>query len=76
VVENLFDQSAQDGSGNETVLTASNQNAARTLQAFNPFTTTPVLGVHYELGPDFGRPISADDYQNPRSVYFSIGFRF
>jgi len=76
VVDNLFNQAAQDGSGNETVFTASNQNPARTIQAFNPFTTTPVEGVHYQLGPDFGRPISADDHQLPRSVYFGVGFRF
>jgi hypothetical protein len=76
VVENLFDQSAQDGSGNETVFTASNQNPGRTLQAFNPFTTTPVEGVHYERGPSFGHAISADDYQLPRTFYFAVGFRF
>lgn len=76
VVDNLFNQAAQDGSGNETVFTASNQNPGRTLQAFNPFTTTPVAGVHHELGPSFGRPISADDYQLPRSFYLALGFRF
>jgi outer membrane receptor for ferrienterochelin and colicin len=76
VVDNLFDQSAQDGSGNETVYTFANQNPARTMRAFNPFTDTPVQGVHYELGPDFGRPLGAADYQAPRSVYFSLGFRF
>lgn len=76
VVDNLFNQAAQDGSGDETVFTASNQNPGRTLQAFNPFTTTPVEGVHYELSPSFGRPISADDYQSPRSFFFALGFRF
>jgi hypothetical protein len=46
------------------------------MQAFNPFTTTPVDGVHYQRGPDFGRALSADDYQSPRSFYFALGFRF
>ena len=76
VVDNLFDQAAQDGAGDETVFTASNQNPGRTLQAFNPFTTEPQEGVHYQLSPNFGRPLSADDYQLPRSVYFAVGFRF
>lgn len=76
VVENVFNQSAQDNAGNQTVFSASNQNPARTMQAFNPFTTKPVEGVHYELGPDFGRPLSALDYQTARNYYFSVGFRF
>jgi outer membrane receptor for ferrienterochelin and colicin len=76
VVNNLFDQSAQDGIGNSTVFSATNQNAARSLVAFNPFTETPVEGAHFELGPDFGRAISASDYQAPRSYYFSVGLRF
>ncbi len=76
VLENLFDQSAQDRSGNETVFTFSNQNPARTLQRFNPFTETPVEGVHYQLGPDFGRGVEAADYQIPRTFSFAVGFRF
>lgn len=76
VVDNLFNQSARDNAGNQTVYSASNQNPARTMQAFNPFTATPTEGVHYELGPDFGRALSADDYQAARSYYFSLGFRF
>jgi outer membrane receptor for ferrienterochelin and colicin len=76
VVDNLFDQVARDGTGNETIFTFTNQNPERSMQAFNPFTTTPVDGVHYQRGPDFGRALSADDYQSPRSFYFALGFRF
>ncbi|MBK5256849.1 MAG: TonB-dependent receptor [Vicinamibacteria bacterium] len=76
VVNNLFDQSAQDGIGNSTVFSATNQNTARSLVAFNPFTETPVAGRNFELGPDFGKAISASDYQAPRGYYFSMGFRF
>jgi len=76
IVDNLFNQSAQDSSGNETVYTFGNQNPARTMQSFNPFTTQPVEGVHYELGPDFGRPLAASDYQSPRTFQFAVGFRF
>jgi outer membrane receptor for ferrienterochelin and colicin len=76
IVDNLFNQSAQDQSGDETVFNASNQNPARTMQAFNPFTTEPVQGVHYELGPSFGQPLEAADYQTPRTFTFAVGFRF
>ena len=55
---------------------ATTENAARTMRTFNPFTTTPVEGVNYELGPSFGKALSADDYQAARSYFFSVGFRF
>jgi hypothetical protein len=76
VVDNLFNNAAQDNLGNGTVYTAASQNPAGTMQPFNPFTETPVLGVNYELGPLFGQPISAADYQTPRSYYFAAGIRF
>lgn len=76
VVNNLLNQSAQDNAGNQTVFSATNQNPARTMQRFNPFTDTPLEGVHYQLGPNFGRALSADDYQAARNYYFSVGFRF
>ena len=76
IVDNLFNQSAQTSSGNQTVFSAASQNPAGTMQAFNPFTTVPVEGLNYQLGPDFGRALSAGDYQSARSVYFSIGFRY
>ena len=76
VIANILNQSAQDNSGNQTVFTAASQNPARTMQAFNPFTTKPVAGVNYQLGPDFGRALSAGDYQAARNVNFSLGFRF
>ena len=76
IVDNLFNQSAQDSSGDETVYTAGNQNPAGTMQPFNPFTSQPVQGVNYELGPDFGRALEAADFQLPRTFTFAIGFRF
>jgi outer membrane receptor for ferrienterochelin and colicin len=72
VMDNMFNQSAIDGP-NGTVLTNATD---ATLQAFNPFTTTPVENVNYRLGPDFGKALSASAYQTPRSFYFSSGFRF
>lgn len=72
VMDNLFNASAIDGP-NGTVLTNATD---ATLQPFNPFTTDPIEGVNYRLGPDFGKAISASAYQTPRSFYFSGGFRF
>jgi outer membrane receptor protein involved in Fe transport len=45
--------------------------------AFNPFTTTPVEGVNYALGPNFGKSTGlSSDYQLPRTYQFSLGLRF
>jgi outer membrane receptor for ferrienterochelin and colicin len=72
IVTNLFNHSAQTG-GNETVLTRTNDSS---YQLFNPFTQTPVRGVHYDLGPIFGQPTGVGDYQGPRDFSFSVGVRF
>ncbi len=72
VMDNLFNADAIDAP-NGTVLTNATD---KTLVAFNPFTETPVENVHYRLGPDFGKAISASAYQTPRSFYLSGGFRF
>jgi Carboxypeptidase regulatory-like domain/TonB dependent receptor/TonB-dependent Receptor Plug Domain len=57
----------------EEVLTNSD---TATLKAFNPFTETPQLGVHYALGPTFGQPNSEGDFQTPRTYRMSLGLRF
>jgi hypothetical protein len=46
------------------------------MQPFNPFTETPVEGVHWEKGPLFGQPVSAGAYTLPRDFRCSFGFRF
>jgi hypothetical protein len=55
-------------------------NPTVTLQRFNPFTETPVEGVHWRKGDAFGKSILpgglTTDYQVPRTYRFSIGFRF
>ncbi len=43
---------------------------------FNPFTTTPVEGVHWDKVAAFGRPNNEDAFQDPREFRFSVGFRF
>ncbi|HEY8131165.1 MAG TPA: TonB-dependent receptor, partial [Thermoanaerobaculia bacterium] len=46
------------------------------LKAFNPFTETPVEGVNFIKGPNFGQPNSEGDYQTPRTFRFSVGLKF
>ena len=58
----------------QTVLTAST-NAAQ-FTAFNPFTTTPVAGTNYALGPNFGTALSRLAYTTPRALRLSFGVRF
>ena len=43
---------------------------------FNPWTETPVEGVHYQLGEHFGQPVEESDYQLPREFRISFGLRF
>ena len=56
-----------------SVLTARNSPQ---LQQFDPFTETPVRGVHYAPASTFGRPTSGADYQLPRTFRVSAGVRF
>jgi hypothetical protein len=44
--------------------------------AFNPFTTTPVQGTNWDLGPNFGRALSRFAYTTPQSLRLSFGVRF
>lgn len=52
-------------------------------QAFNPFTQTPVQGVNFIPRPGnalgftgFGQPQEKEDFQDPLTYRFSVGFRF
>ena len=72
VVTNLFNNAARirGDIGIDTRL----NNAS--YQAFNPFTTTPVQGMHWDYSPTFGEPQAFDDYQLARLFSFSVGVRF
>jgi hypothetical protein len=72
IINNLFNQLTIDGF-NTTIQTRS-QNTK--YAAFNPFTETPVEGIHYGFGPEYGKVTGPSDYQSPREAYFSVGFRF
>ena len=47
-----------------------------TEEPFNPWNETPVLGQHYDLGENFGQPVSESHYQPPRTFLISLGVRF
>jgi len=43
---------------------------------FNPFTTTPVQGVNWDYGANFGKALNRLAYTSPRQFRFSFGIRF
>jgi hypothetical protein len=64
--------------GGVSNLTKINQ-AVRVIAAapFNPFTSTPVLGLNYDIPPaTFGSAIDALAWTSPRIIRFSVGIRF
>jgi outer membrane receptor for ferrienterochelin and colicin len=70
---------------NRTVLTQANSTCQQTAAgptpgarclAFNPFTETPVEGIHYRKDPNFGNPNNFQAYQLPRTYRFAVGLRF
>ncbi len=76
---NVFDEDSIDArSANADVFdeTTGASNCPGGCQTFNPFTETPVRGVNWELSDEFGMADEADNYQQPRTYRFSIGFRF
>jgi hypothetical protein len=69
---NVFNEAAVQRMS-RTVITRIDNTA---YAAFNPFTETPVQGVHYAYGADFGKPTSPNDYQAPREFTLALGVRF
>jgi hypothetical protein len=61
---------------NEQAVIVGNTSVSRTSTAFNPWTTAPVQGTHYNLGPNFGKPTGRASYQTPRTYSVSLGLRF
>ena len=51
-------------------------NAPATLVRFNPFTETPVQGVNWNYGPNFGTPVNRFAFTSPRMFRLSFGVRF
>ena len=83
-VLNVFnEQSIVDPANlNTDILTSRSAGLSSGLKPFNPFTETPVEGVHWRKGPNFGKANSADAYQvadrslAPRTYRFGVGLRF
>jgi carboxypeptidase family protein/TonB-dependent receptor-like protein len=84
-VTNLFDSQKVDTTDtryfDSTILTSNNAAACpnsptgRCL-AFNPFTETPVEGVHFVKGTNFGKAVNPLGFQLPRTYRLSLGLRF
>ena len=86
-VINVFNENAVIN-GNLTIRTADSGEVvdanghATTLQPFNPFTETPVQGVHWDYARNddgsiaFGTPRNYLDYQLARTFRVSAGIRF
>ncbi len=68
-INNILNSDAQIA-GNTTV------NPVRGAPAFNLFNETPVEGVHYERGPNFGNATVGGSYQAPRTVTIDVGLKF
>jgi Carboxypeptidase regulatory-like domain/TonB dependent receptor/TonB-dependent Receptor Plug Domain len=45
-------------------------------QTFNPFTTTPVQGVNWDYGLNFGHAVNRFAYTSPRMYRLTFGVRF
>jgi hypothetical protein len=73
---NLFDEDGVEFFTTAASTTVNTANNTASLQRFNPFTETPVQGVHWAKGTSFGKPTRAADYQDPRTFRFSVGLRF
>ena len=52
------------------------QQGAQLIAPFNPYTTTPVEGVHWQKMKGFGEPQSTFGYTSPRIFRFAVGLRF
>jgi hypothetical protein len=76
---NVFNEDGFNGGriGTDSNVTVNTRvNAGTAFQNFDPRTTAPVEGVHYAFHPNFGRAISRDGYQLPRTFRISAGVRF
>ncbi len=72
VITNLFNNDAVVAGGS-TILTRNNDPS---FALFNPFVDTPVQGLHWDYGPDYGRPTGVNDVSASAGVQLSIGVRF
>jgi carboxypeptidase family protein len=89
VVINLFNQfdlcgcgaSSVFGNGGADIPTRIGQavltnSGTPSLAAFNPLSTTPVLGTNWNYGPNFGTATIKSAFTSPRTLRLSLGVRF
>ena len=76
-VLNVFNESAVIDR-NEVINTRRYGCSSSVCQYFDPFDAsyTPVEGLDYEFGDNFGEPDNDGDYQLPRTYRVSVGIRF
>ena len=76
-VSNVFNESAAV-TVNTKIDTRGNGCSSSVCQYFNPFDAsyTPVEGLDWVKGPDFGEPTTEGSYQLPRTFRVSLGVRF
>ena len=72
---NIFNRATVVVPGTE-VLTRFSAGSTSGLRAFNPFTETPIEGVHYARSTSFGLATGPESYQAPRAFQVSAGLRF
>jgi hypothetical protein len=71
-VLNVFNEQGAVGVDMTVFTSESDPNLA----LFNPLTESPVEGIHWRTGDDFGQPTREGHYQYPRTFRVSIGVRF
>jgi hypothetical protein len=82
-VLNVFNQFQLCGCGDTVFnnggvsnLTTIGQSVTLLPTRFNPYTETPVQGVNWDKGANFGQPLNAFAFTSPRIFRFSVGVRF
>jgi hypothetical protein len=70
-VQNVF-----IGTGIRNAIAPGTPAPATPFQAFDPFTTTPILGTHWDYATDFGKAVSRFAYTTPRMFRLTFGVRF
>lgn len=74
--QNVFNRQVLEDVNRISTAVRTNATHSALYARFNPFTETPVKGVHWDLAPTFGQPLDRLAYTTPRTVQFSIGARF
>ncbi|MEO8361882.1 MAG: TonB-dependent receptor [Vicinamibacteria bacterium] len=75
-VQNTFNRQVLENLNSINTSVRTNATNSTLYTRFNPFSTTPVKGVNWDLGPTFGQPLDRLAYTTPRTIQFSVGVRF